>query len=96
MTTSIGVAACTEFGTLDEIVRAADTALYQAKHMGRNTTCTSRAERYADPDSIPVDAPFRSRLDAALPHSGPAPSEKPNVLKLPTLADEKRVFPPLA
>lgn len=36
VTTSIGIACSTEFGHPEELVHAADVALYQAKRMGRN------------------------------------------------------------
>lgn len=49
ITASIGVACCTEFGETDAIVQAADTALYQAKRMGRNSSCVC--------SSLPVPMP---------------------------------------
>lgn len=47
LTISLGVAASTEFHDPDELVRAADVALYQAKHMGRNAAwvCSDRASQ---------------------------------------------------
>jgi diguanylate cyclase (GGDEF)-like protein len=39
LTASIGVASCTEFEEPECLVQAADAALYQAKRMGRNSTC---------------------------------------------------------
>ena len=39
LTASIGVASCTEFEEPENLVQAADAALYQAKRMGRNSTC---------------------------------------------------------
>ena len=44
MTTSIGVACCDEFDSPDLLVQAADAALYQAKRMGRNSTCVCSGE----------------------------------------------------
>jgi diguanylate cyclase (GGDEF)-like protein len=41
VTVSIGVASCTTEATLDEMLRCADGALYQAKHSGRNKVCSA-------------------------------------------------------
>jgi len=41
LTVSIGIASCTKFDSLDahQIILSADTALYQAKHSGRDRVC---------------------------------------------------------
>jgi diguanylate cyclase (GGDEF)-like protein len=54
MTTSVGVACCAEFESPDQLVQASDAALYQAKRMGRNSTCVCSSQ----PGSMPsVQAP---------------------------------------
>ncbi len=54
MTTSVGVACCAEFDDSDQLVQASDAALYQAKRMGRNSTCICSNQ----PGSIPaIQAP---------------------------------------
>jgi diguanylate cyclase (GGDEF)-like protein len=42
LTVSIGIASCTKFDNLDahQIILSADTALYQAKHAGRDRVCS--------------------------------------------------------
>jgi diguanylate cyclase (GGDEF)-like protein len=37
---SMGVAQLSDTGTLDSLIRAADAALYRAKHAGRDTVST--------------------------------------------------------
>ncbi len=69
MTASVGVACCIEFSETDQIVQAADAALYQAKRMGRNSTCVCSSM----PVPMPVvkapshsDAPWPAANDTAL------------------------------
>ncbi|KAA6459227.1 GGDEF domain-containing protein [Acidobacteria bacterium AB60] len=49
MTTSVGVACCSEFDDAAKLVHAADAALYQAKRRGRNGTCVCSLESGALP-----------------------------------------------
>lgn len=53
VTTSIGIACCTEFGRPEELVHAADVALYQAKRMGRNA-CWACSDAPGSVPSIPT------------------------------------------
>lgn len=62
ITVSIGVAISTEFTDPQEIVRAADAALYQAKRMGRNSTwaCTNEQMPFPRVPSSAVRQPWHS------------------------------------
>jgi diguanylate cyclase (GGDEF)-like protein len=57
MTTSVGIACCTEFDDSTQLVHASDAALYQAKRMGRNATWTCSMQ----PGSLPAIHPPADR-----------------------------------
>lgn len=74
ITVSIGIAASTDFETPEELIRAADAALYQAKRTGRNTTwaCTCRSVPFPAIDSPAAQDHNRPLLDETLrPRSTP-------------------------
>lgn len=57
MTTSVGIASCTEFDDAARLVHASDAALYQAKRMGRNATWVCSLMAGALPAILPPSAP---------------------------------------
>ena len=67
MTTSVGVACCTEFNDPDQLVQASDAALYQAKRMGRNSSCVCSRIAGALPSiPAPTTPEFLKATDTSL------------------------------
>jgi hypothetical protein len=76
ITVSIGIAASTDFETPEELIRAADAALYQAKRAGRNATwaCACRSVPFPAVDCPTTQDQNRQLLEETLPSQSTRPA----------------------